>query len=99
VINGNRVEDAYIYRLRAPVSATKGKTEMEPERFQHRRTHGGAANVRRCYLARPYTVALNGSILKQWQRPVIAGNVSDPMEVARVFAISDIEGLVGMAEE
>jgi hypothetical protein len=42
---------------------------------------------------------LNGSILKQWQRPVIVGNVSDPMEVARVFAISDIEGLVGMAEE
>jgi hypothetical protein len=30
---------------------------------------------------------------------VIVGNVSDPMEVARVFAISDIEGLVGMAEE
>src|ERR1019366_401614 len=38
-INGNRIEDAYIYRLTA-VDDQQEKRPMEPERFRHQRTTG-----------------------------------------------------------
>ena len=72
---------------------------IQPERFQHRRTSGKQLTYDVSVWPDRYSISLNGKMLKEWKRPLMSGNVSDPLQVARVFAISDIEYLVGIAEE
>lgn len=74
---------------------------MEPiERFAHTRSMGKQLTYDVAIWTNRYTISLHGDVLKEWGAPVmLGGDVVNPIQAARVFAISDIENLTGMREE
>ena len=69
------------------------------ERFPHQRSSGKRLVYEAAIWPDYYTISLHGNILKNWKRPIVAGGDTNPLQVTRLFAIDDIEKLVGMMEE
>lgn len=72
---------------------------MKFRQFQHTRSTGLKLTYDIKILSNRYTISLDGVVLKDAVRPtVLGGNVSDE-EATMVFAINDIEQLVGLHEQ
>lgn len=72
---------------------------MQEHKFQHTRSTGLGLTYEVRVVANRYIISHQGAVLKDALRPtVVGGNVSDD-DATKVFAISDIEDLVGMSEQ
>jgi hypothetical protein len=69
------------------------------ESFAHVRTTGRKLTYEVRIYPNRYVIARDGKVLKDASRPVVMGGDVGDDEATRVFAINDIEQLVGMAEE
>ena len=66
--------------------------------FKHTRTTGKKLTYEVSIYPNRYVIALSGTVMKDASRPVVLGAGACDDEAARIFAIEDIEKLVGMDE-